>query len=147
MGGTLETPRLPRPLDDPKVTVRVVQPLDLEHGPSQDPKSGPQKDPFWTHFRPFELEINKDTTSGAPPSILSSPRGAQKGYLTTPNRVLGILGPSVVPATGAEYLTSDMDPRGLDPWGYLGHYSSPYARGGRDLIIPPSEPPLKSSVY
>ena len=130
MGGTLETPRLPRPLDDPKSLIYKMRPLDLDHGPSQDPKSGPPNDPFWTHFRPFELEINKDTTSGAPQSILSSPRGAQRGYLTTPNWVLGILGPSVVPATGAEYPTSDMDPRGLDPWGYLGHYSAPYDQGG-----------------
>ena len=52
-------------------------------------------------------------------------RGRQKGHLTTLGRVLDPGGPPVVPAIGAEYLTSDMDPRGLDPWGYLGYYSTP----------------------
>ena len=46
--------------------------------------------------------------------------GRSKGIYNHTRRVLATGGPPVVPAIGAEYLTLDLDPRGLDPWGYLG---------------------------
>ena len=46
--------------------------------------------------------------------------GRSKGHYNHTRRVLATGGPPVVPGFGTEYLTLDLDPRGLDPWGYFG---------------------------